>query len=194
MDDLDLFRNAMGDVKPIRNDNNTVLHKRSALNDYQRQERQRAATHTTQLGTFELTMEHVEFIPADDPICYKKDGVQEGVYRNLRLGKYELGSTLNLHGLTVLQASNALSEFIVDCQRANIRAVLIQHGRGLKNSENKAVLKSYLNQWLRQMEPILAFHSAQPQHGGNGAVYVLIKKSDDARLNNKERHQKRGAN
>ena len=38
------------------------------------------------------------------------------------------------------------------------------------------VLKGYVNQWLRDLEPVQAFHSAQPQHGGTGAVYVLLSR------------------
>jgi len=38
---------------------------------------------------------------------------------------------------------------------------------------------------------VMAFHSAQRHHGGLGAVYVLFKKSEKARLENWEKHQKR---
>ena len=129
---------------------------------------------------------------ANDELSYKKDGVQQGVFKNLRLGKYEIHTALNLHGQSVQQARQNVYQFITDSQKADLRCLLIQHGKGIKN--DKALLKSYLNKWLRQFEQVLAFHSAQSHHGGTGAVYVLLKKSDDARLNNKERHQKRGAN
>ena len=128
----------------------------------------------------------------DAELAYKKDGVQQGVFKNLRLGKYEIHASLNLHGQTVNQARQQLYQFIVDSHRANLRSLHIQHGKGLK--EKQAILKSYVYQWLQNFDQVLAFHSALPQHGGTGAVYVLLKKSDEARLSNKERHQKRGAN
>jgi hypothetical protein len=37
---------------------------------------------------------------------------------------------------------------------------------------------------------VLAFHSAQPQHGGTGATYLLLRKSKEKSTENFERHQK----
>lgn len=69
--------------------------------------------------------------------------------------------------------------------------VLIRHGIGFKNKKHPGVLKSYTNKWLQELEQVLAFHSAQKQHGGSGATYVLIKKSDEKKIENRERHSKR---
>jgi DNA-nicking Smr family endonuclease len=33
-----------------------------------------------------------------------------------------------------------------------------------------------VNRWLREVDNVLAFHSAQPADGGTGAVYVLLRK------------------
>jgi DNA-nicking Smr family endonuclease len=33
-----------------------------------------------------------------------------------------------------------------------------------------------VNRWLRAVDNVLAFHSAQAKDGGSGAVYVLLKK------------------
>jgi hypothetical protein len=40
------------------------------------------------------------------------------------------------------------------------------------------------------MDEVLAFHSAQPQHGGTGATYVMLRKSAEKRVENLERHHK----
>jgi DNA-nicking Smr family endonuclease len=34
----------------------------------------------------------------------------------------------------------------------------------------------------------MAFHSAQRHHGGTGAVYIMLKKGDRAKQNNREKH------
>ncbi|GAK86939.1 hypothetical protein JCM19238_4548 [Vibrio ponticus] len=44
---------------------------------------------------------------------------------------------------------------------------------------------------LTQINDVQCVHSAQRFHGGTGAVYVLLRKSDDKKLENRERHQKR---
>ena len=115
-----------------------------------------------------------------DYLEYQRPGVQHGVYKNLRMGKYEIQSRLDLHRHTVEQARVALWRFIDDCHRHSIRCSLILHGKG-EGRQEPAKLKSCVNHWLRQFDQVLAFHSAQKQHGGVGATYVLIKKDRAAR-------------
>jgi len=192
MKDQELFLNAMGDVKPLKQDNSRAITAHKKTNLQSAQARRRAAEANDQFDPNPLSTEEIDLVDAEDELSYKKDGVQQGVFKNLRLGKYEVHSALNLHGQSVNNARQTLYQFITDCHKSNLRSLLIQHGKGIKSE--KALLKSYINKWLRQFDQVLAFHSAQSHQGGTGAVYVLLKKSDEARLNNKERHQKRGAN
>ena len=118
-----------------------------------------------------------------DPLAYLefvRPGVQHGVYKNLRLGKYEIQSRLDLHRHTVEQARNALWHFVDDCHKHGVRCALVTHGKG-EGREQPARLKSCVNHWLRQFDQVLAFHSAQKTHGGVGATYILVKKDSAAR-------------
>ena len=69
-----------------------------------------------------------------DIIGFKRDGVQEGVYKKLRLGKYELQGCLDLHQKTLNEARQALVQFIQDCEQCDIRCLLILHGKGERSS------------------------------------------------------------
>lgn len=191
MNDEDLFSEAMGDVRPLKSQNDKVMAHTSNKDKTNAEARRMAAQASEFEDPNKLTSEQVELLHPDDVLSYKKDGVQDGVYKNLRLGKYDIHTVLNLHGKSVAEARTALFNFVNDCQKANLRSVLIQHGKGLKSQPHQAIIKSYINKWLRQLDMILAFHSAQPQHGGSSSVYVLMKKSEEARLENKEKHQKR---
>ena len=118
-----------------------------------------------------------------DPLAYLefvRPGVQHGVYKNLRLGKYEIQSRLDLHRHTVEQARNALWHFVDDCHKHGVRCALVTHGKG-EGREQPARLKSCVNHWLRQFDQVLAFHSAQKTHGGVGATYILVKRDSAAR-------------
>ena len=115
-----------------------------------------------------------------DYLAYVRPGVQHGVFKNLRLGKYPIQSTLDLHGQTVESARQIIKRFIADCRQSRVRCALITHGKG-ERRPNPAVLKSCVNHWLRQFPEVLAFHSATKFHGGLGATYVLLKKSEEAR-------------
>ncbi|MGB0189025.1 MAG: Smr/MutS family protein, partial [Aequoribacter sp.] len=39
----------------------------------------------------------------------------------------------------------------------------------------------------RELDAVQAFHSAQPQHGGTGAVYILLRKNEIQKQVNRER-------
>lgn len=138
-----------------------------------------------------LSLAPVEWLYPADPLCWKRDGVQEGVFRNLRLGRYTTDASLNLQHCTLAQARDEVASFVRQSCELNIRTVLIQHGRSQHPEAHGNQLKTYLNVWLPLLDAVLAFHSAQPHHGGTGALYVMLRKSDQARQDNWEKHQKR---
>jgi len=142
----------------------------------------RKAAQEEMIAEFNM-LDPASIIEQIDPLAYLefvRPGVQHGVYKNLRLGKYEIQSQLDLHRHTVEEARNALWRFVDDCQKHGVRCALVTHGKG-EGREQPARLKSCVNHWLRQFDQVLAFHSAQKAHGGVGATYVLVKKDRSAR-------------
>lgn len=125
-----------------------------------------------------------------DLLAFKRAGVQDGVYRNLRLGKYRMDARLDLHKMTVEQARVAVFQFVKDCVTHDVRSALITHGTGNGRAQ-PAILKTYVGFWLPQLDDVLAFHTAQKHHGSYGSTYVLLKKSDRNKLDNRERHSRR---
>ena len=73
-----------------------------------------------------------------------------------------------------------------------MRSVQVIHGRGENSSEQEqaSIVKGCVNHWLQQFEQVQAFHSAKPQHGGTGVVYVLLRKSEQQKQLNRERFNK----
>lgn len=190
-EDLDLFLQEMKDVQPLAESSRADLHsdKKEATPGQLR--RQQAAQEETKSDPNYLSTEYVDLVKPHDILEYKKDGVQHGVYKNLRLGKYPLEARLDLHRKTVEQARSEVFQYICDCLDNDARTVIIVHGKGELSQPHQAILKSYVNKWLRETPEVLAFHTAQKFHGGSGATYVLLRKSERKKLENRERHQKR---
>ncbi len=186
--DLDLFQQMMGDVKPIKQDT-TIRIKERTITEAHLARRQAAVSLAEEYDEY-LSLDNAPMLKPDDILEYKKDGVQDGVFRKLRLGKYPITAKLDLHRRTLEQAREDVVSFLRQAQRLDTRSVLIVHGKG-ERSNPPALMKSYLAAWLEQISDVMCFHSAQPFHGGSGAVYVLIKKSPEMKLDNRERHQKR---
>ena len=173
-DEEALFAQAVAGSKPIKKQALYLKKQKTTVDFFARQQ---AATLAPEVDSNHLSDGFVERVEADGQLAYKAAGVQDGVFKKLRQGKYGIESRLDLHRQTVAQAREQVYQFIQDCVSNDIRVAIIVHGRGDRSPDNQAILKSYLNAWLRDMDEVLAFHSAQRHHAGGGAVYVLFRKS-----------------
>lgn len=177
MEDFSEFQEAMGDdVTPLKTEKRILLKKQTQASA-SLAARRKAAEKEAKQDPNHLSDSYVDMVKPYDLISFKRDGVQEGVYRKFRLGKYEIDARLDLHRRTVEQARQEVYRFIADAMRYDLRTVMILHGKGEKEA-TPALLKSWVNKWLRELDDVLAFHSCQPHHGGYGAVYVMLRKSE----------------
>ena len=190
MSEKDLFLEEMSGVKPLRREPRERLVKQSIEGDVER--RREAATQPLKDKINPLLDEGVDPLDAWYVLDFKRPGIQHGVYKKLRMGRYDIEARLDLHRMTVKQARDEVKQFIDEASKLGLRTLLILHGKGQRKveKENTAVLKGYVNQWLQQLEMVQAFHSAQPVHGGTGAVYVLLRKNADKKRENRERFLK----
>jgi DNA-nicking Smr family endonuclease len=188
VDDLSFFEE-MNDVTPLaKNDKANVLNKpKETLAQKLKREALIAEIERDDNG---LSVDKVEPVAPHDFIQYKQDGVQEGVYKNLRLGKYQIDTTLNITNMKFDEARLTLYKTIKECHERGIRTLLLQHGLGLNSKPFPAFMKSYVNEWLKQIDMVIAFHTAQKQHGGLASVYVLLKKHPNQKLINRERNRR----
>ena len=182
-DDEELFRQAMLGVKPQQAkfkagvSANPVQVDKSSL-------RQNAEFHPP-LEQSLLTLAEVPKHLPRDVLSWKQTGIQHAVFDKVKAGRYPLERQLDLHGLTVKESADAVLLFVDTCMKKGVCFALIAHGRGEK-SQTPARLKSFLAHWLVQLPQILAYHSALQKDGGTGAVYVLLKKSEKLKQENRE--------
>lgn len=106
----------------------------------------------------------------------------------LRRGQLEIDAKLDLHGMTQAQAHGALDKFLARAQDRGKRCVLVVTGKGGKVSEDPdnmftdkrtGVLRAAVPRWLGEggnRARVLSFSAAQPRHGGDGALYVLLRR------------------
>ncbi|WP_417688179.1 DNA endonuclease SmrA [Pseudidiomarina sp.] len=188
-DDFAEFRQQMADVKPI--DNDDVIPVQKAKPTAAQEARRRAAERQLEDDINYLSMEFVDLVEPEELVEYRRDGVQHGVFKRLKRGDYGIEASLDLHHHSLRQAREALFDFIQLCHRRGVRSAIVVHGMGRHSKPHPALLKSYVVKWLKQLEPVMAFNSAQRQHGGAGSVYVMLRKNAEQKHENRERHQKR---
>ena len=181
-DELD-FSSAMQGVTRIRHDRHVdpdsgTLKKRAHRHDSATRFRRQAAVEEIERVIDGLSSEAAEIVDSSDELLFAAPGVQLRLLKRLRLGHLPWEAGLDLHGYTVEAARDELSRFIRDASRQELRCVLIVHGKAHTQPGQPALIKSCVNDWLRQLHDVLAFCSAQPRDGGTGAVYVLLRRSD----------------
>ncbi len=187
-----LFELEMAGVKPLKRDNRRAdLGAAAKSADPGLARRRLAAEDRTAVDPNYLTLDEVAMIAPEDPIGFCRPGMQHGVYRNLRLGHYDIDATLDLNKQGLKASRKELYDFIQEALGYELRCLLIRHGHGAQ-ANPPGWRKSYVNHWLQQVPEVMAFHSAQPRQGGTGAVYVLLQKGPEAKRQNRERFGKRG--
>ena len=174
----DAFLEEMAGVEPLQVRNKVALRKGDINLASQAARRKAAVTEVETRDPNYLHTTDVKRIGPHDVVGFKRPGIQDGVFRKLRLGKYDMEARLDLHRRTVEQSRSQLFRFISDCLEHDIRSVLILPGKGDRSEGDPAVIKSYLVHWLEQLDDVQAYHTAQPHHGGAGAFYVLLRKSE----------------
>jgi|TARA_Y100000294_G_scaffold153626_1_gene152684 DNA-nicking Smr family endonuclease len=91
----------------------------------------------------------------------------------------DIEATLDLHGLTQAEAHRALGAFLRGSRSAGKRTVLVITGKGGVKGSERGVLRDAVPRWLNEgpnRRMIRGFSFAAPKDGGQGALYVLLKR------------------
>ncbi len=185
--DHDLFIQEMAGVTPLKEAGKVAVNRAEDASPGQYY-RRLSAQYSEEEKNCALSLVLKNQLSENDWLSYKRDGIQHGVFKNLRTGKYPLEATLNLNGMKPEQARDELFDFVQECQSCNLRSILITFGRGKSAG---VLIKSYLAQWLPALYEVQAFYTARNHHGGDRAVYVLLRKSEAKKAENRERHAAR---
>ncbi len=100
----------------------------------------------------------------------------------LRAGDIAIDDRLDLHGFSCREAAGKVAAFLDQSARRGSRCVLVITGQGRRDplAEARGVLRGGLERWLNvpTTRPlVLACVPAQRRHGGQGAFYVLLRRS-----------------
>ena len=103
--------------------------------------------------------------------------IDRSTARKFTAGRLPVEACLDLHGLNQEQAHGRLDRFIGQAHSRGLRCVLVITGKGRQSGIG--VLKTQVPMWLNmpRLRPhILAFSHARRRDGGEGALYVLIRR------------------
>ena len=167
-----LFSRSVGPVTPLRNPNVARLRRHLPpplpVQHWLDEER-------VLLESISDDFDVSTLLDTDDQLSFRRPGIGVEVTRRLRSGHWSIQRHLDLHGLRVDDAREALGEFIRHAHKIGLRCVRVVHGKGLGSPGKSPVLKGRVQRWLVQKNEVLAFVQARPMDGGAGALVVLLQ-------------------
>ena len=170
--EANIFRSSIGEVKPL-NAPPRALHDtpRPLPIAQKRIEDDEAVLQESLSDEFSIDT----LLETDEALSYTRPGVGPDVLKKLRGGGWVTQGQIDLHGLRVDEAREAISQFIRDAVKRGVRCVRIVHGKGLGSMNKKPVLKNKVRNWLVQKDKVIAFCTARAADGGSGALMVLLQ-------------------
>ncbi len=116
----------------------------------------------------------------------QSDQIDRRTDDKLRRGQMHIDARLDLHGLNQHQAYDALIRFISTSYQSGRRCVLVITGKGGRMYNDQSlldrtpgILRQKTPEWLNEYpcaEYVLKYHAAKQKDGGDGALYVLLKR------------------
>jgi DNA-nicking Smr family endonuclease len=118
-------------------------------------------------------------------------GFDRRALRQVAAGKVAIDARLDLHGLQRGDAHARLLAFLRDSRAKGHRMLLVITGKGgeaetgdhlgrMLGRRERGVLRRSVPQWLEEPElraVVLGYTEAGPRHGGDGALYVRLRKA-----------------
>jgi DNA-nicking Smr family endonuclease len=102
--------------------------------------------------------------------------------QKLARGREAIDATIDLHGRTQAEAHAGLVRFLRNARANGARLVLVITGKGARSDDfaaERGVLRRQVPLWLRSAElrdVVIGFDWAHAAHGGEGALYVRIRR------------------
>lgn len=104
--------------------------------------------------------------------------LEKRLKQKIARGSQPIDGRLDLHGHTQAEAHDALLRFLRRIQSRGGRLVLVITGKGVRG-DSGGVLKRAVPMWLALPEfrsLVIGFDTAAISHGGEGALYVRVRK------------------
>jgi DNA-nicking Smr family endonuclease len=167
-DEDSAFAEAMRGARPLPRGHERVTGAPAAASPPRRQ---RAAAPTPSPFVVEQT---------GDAITGRAPDVAARLCKELRGGAHAVDARLDLHGRGREKALHDLERFVASAAARGARCLLVIHGRGHGSDAGGPVLRPAIWEWLAspaaERAGVMAFVSARPADGGDGATLVQLRR------------------
>lgn len=124
--------------------------------------------------------------PPTSPAPVPDKAVDPAIHKKVRRGRIEIDGTIDLHGMTQVEAREALHRYIGARVASGDRTILVITGKGIKTDNDyiaamseRGILRTMLPIWLSEpglSNLVSGWSLAARGHGGEGAWYVRLRR------------------
>ena len=118
--------------------------------------------------------------PSPQPTLSPLAPLERRLKRKLSSGRVSVDDVIDLHGLTQAEAHRALIDFLWRASNSGAKTVLVITGKGAAHhSSERGVLRRATPHWLQSAalrSIVLSIDEAARSHGGEGALYVRLRR------------------
>ena len=96
--------------------------------------------------------------------------------RRLSRERDPIEASIDLHGFGRFEAEDQLRAFLMQSRARGLRAVLVVTGQGRRGG---GIIRASIHEWLQGHAlrgVVSGFAMAHRRHGGDGAIYVTLKR------------------
>ena len=165
MDDWGLWEKVRETIKPLIG---TTTHSRAL-------DKKKPAVHVPARSSYELPSLQPEPAPSRPLLPQPMDAQ---TFKKFKDRKFKPSEILDLHGQTRQQAYESFTLYIRTAQASGRRQLLVITGKG---RTGQGIIRQELRAWMMSPEVsdmIISFAAAANAHGGEGAVYILVRKKN----------------
>jgi len=170
--DQEVFSEAMADVREIKEFREIPFQKTPGI-------KPRVAQGDDSVEVLRKIVEGKKKIRLSDTGEYMEwacPSIRGNISKRLHEGCFAVQDSIDLHGMTLGEAEEALNLFFSEAIRKRLFCIKVIHGRGLRSPQGP-VLKGALSKWLHGSlrKWVLAYATAKDCDGGLGATYIILR-------------------
>jgi len=170
--DQEIFSEAMSDVREIKEFREIPFQKSPGIKPL-------VAQRDNSIEMLRQIVEGKKKIRLSDTGEYMEwasPSLKGNIPRRLHEGCFAVQDCMDLHGMTLSEAEDALNLFFSEAIRKRLFCIKVIHGRGLRSPKGP-VLKEALSKWLHGSfrKWVLAYATAKDCDGGLGATYIILR-------------------
>lgn len=122
--------------------------------------------------------------PAPPPPRRPADMLDSTWEKQIRRGALQPDIAIDLHGHTLASAHARLDQLLAEARTVGARTLLIVTGKSRHSAQNgdvrgRGAIRAEIGHWLeagRHADAIASVRTAHPRHGGDGAIYVILRR------------------